>query len=79
MNQNKLEAIRQRAYEIWEEEGRPAGRQRQHWLAAEAEFNGVQGRRGRVLREGVRLPQGVKGETRAASSARDTACCPAQP
>jgi hypothetical protein len=30
--------IRQRAYEIWEGEGRPEGRERIHWLRAEAEF-----------------------------------------
>ena len=30
--------IRQRAYEIWEDEGRPEGRERIHWLRAEAEF-----------------------------------------
>ena len=30
--------ISRRAYEIWESEGRPEGRQRIHWLRAEAEF-----------------------------------------
>ena len=30
--------IRQRAYEMWESEGRPAGRGRIHWSRAEAEF-----------------------------------------
>ena len=30
--------IRRRAYEIWEAEGRPEGRERIHWLRAEAEF-----------------------------------------
>jgi hypothetical protein len=30
--------IRQRAYEIWEREGRPHGRDRIHWLRAEAEI-----------------------------------------
>jgi hypothetical protein len=32
------EAIRQRAYEIWLSEGRPHGRDRIHWLRAEAEI-----------------------------------------
>lgn len=32
------ERIRQRAYEIWEQEGRPDGRDREHWLRAEAEI-----------------------------------------
>ncbi len=29
--------IRQRAHEIWEHEGRPSGRQREHWAQAERE------------------------------------------
>ena len=35
---NLLAKIRQRAYELWEDEGRPEGRDRIHWLRAEAEF-----------------------------------------
>jgi hypothetical protein len=35
---NLMARIRQRAYEIWEDEGRPQGRERIHWLRAEAEF-----------------------------------------
>lgn len=30
--------IRERAYEIWENEGRPAGRGDEHWAMARAEF-----------------------------------------
>jgi hypothetical protein len=30
--------IRERAYAIWESEGRPAGRAEAHWLQAEAEI-----------------------------------------
>jgi hypothetical protein len=33
------QAIRERAYAIWEEEGRPEGRHLDHWLRAEAEIN----------------------------------------
>lgn len=29
--------IRDRAYAIWEQEGRPAGRERQHWFQAACE------------------------------------------
>jgi hypothetical protein len=29
--------IRERAYELWEQEGRPAGQQERHWYRAEAE------------------------------------------
>ena len=32
-------AIRERAYAIWEEEGRPEARHLDHWLRAEAEIN----------------------------------------
>jgi hypothetical protein len=34
----KEQAIRERAYVIWEEEGRPEGRHLDHWLRAEAEI-----------------------------------------
>jgi Protein of unknown function (DUF2934) len=33
------QAIRERAYAIWEEEGRPEGRHLDHWVRAEAEIN----------------------------------------
>lgn len=36
--QNKL--IAERAYEIWEQEGCPEGRDQEHWLRAEAEITG---------------------------------------
>ncbi len=32
-------AIRQKAYEIWQAEGRPAGREVTHWLLAEQEVS----------------------------------------
>ena len=32
-------AIRQKAYEIWQAEGRPAGREVVHWLRAEEEVS----------------------------------------
>jgi len=32
--------IRQRAYAIWESEGRPHGRAQEHWAAAERELGG---------------------------------------
>jgi len=35
----KEEVIRERAYAIWEEEGRPEGRHLDHWLRAEAEID----------------------------------------
>jgi hypothetical protein len=33
------QAIRERAYAIWEEEGRPEGWHLHHWLRAEAEIS----------------------------------------
>ena len=42
------QAIRERAYVIWEEEGRPQGRHLEHWLQAETEidFGAASGRVG---------------------------------
>lgn len=38
MNTHREEAIRARAHQLWEDEGRPEGREREHWEAAEREF-----------------------------------------
>jgi hypothetical protein len=37
------ERIRQRAHEIWEEEGRPEGREYSHWVRARAEIGDEEG------------------------------------
>ncbi|HZU89918.1 MAG TPA: DUF2934 domain-containing protein [Stellaceae bacterium] len=37
---SREQRIRERAYAIWEGEGRPAGRADAHWLQAEAEIAG---------------------------------------
>ena len=37
-NEAEAETFRQRAYELWESEGRPAGREYDHWLQAEREL-----------------------------------------
>ncbi|WP_142847050.1 DUF2934 domain-containing protein [Telmatospirillum sp. J64-1] len=37
------EQIRRRAYELWEDQGRPAGREHEHWLQAEREILGQGG------------------------------------
>ncbi len=31
--------VARRAYEIWEAEGRPGGREREHWVRAEADLD----------------------------------------
>lgn len=35
-----IERIRQRAHELWEEEGHPEGREADHWQRAERELRG---------------------------------------
>ncbi len=40
MGIDKHEQIRQRAYEIWEDEGRPEGAATRHWLQATDELAG---------------------------------------
>lgn len=38
MDQDFEHRVRERAYQIWEEEGRPQGRDAHHWQQAAAEF-----------------------------------------
>ena len=38
MPSQQEQTIRERAYAIWEEEGRPDGKELDHWLRAEAEI-----------------------------------------
>jgi len=55
------ERIRRRAYEIWEREGRPHGRDEEHWRQAEAELaGGAPGvpRTGRVGRQKAAAAEG---------------------
>lgn len=35
---DREERVRRRAYEIWEKEGGPSGREREHWEQAEREL-----------------------------------------
>ena len=41
---NYHEKVKERAYAIWEREGRPHGRDREHWQEAEAEIAKAQSR-----------------------------------
>lgn len=41
MTPDQYGEIAQRAYSLWEVEGRPSGRELDHWLRAEAEFRGA--------------------------------------
>jgi hypothetical protein len=47
--QERRTRIAQRAYELWEIEGRPVGRDLEHWLRAEAEI-ATNGRKPRARR-----------------------------
>ncbi len=38
MAEDRDERLRARAYALWEQEGRPHGREADHWAAAEAEL-----------------------------------------
>ena len=44
------ERIQRRAYELWESEGRPAGREHAHWLQAESEVAKARNQRFAVSR-----------------------------
>jgi len=41
MDSDREEAVRARAYALWETEGHPAGKAVEHWLRAEAEIGGL--------------------------------------
>ncbi len=43
MNQPRDQEIERRAYAIWERDGRPEGREKEHWRQAEQELAGEQG------------------------------------
>lgn len=49
------ERIRQRAHEIWEEEGRPEGREYSHWLRAKADVREEEGEVSIFARSGLIL------------------------
>jgi hypothetical protein len=38
-NGNKEQRIRERAYRIWEEEGRPLGKEKEHWQRARVQID----------------------------------------
>jgi hypothetical protein len=44
------EYIQRRAYELWESEGRPTGRDWAHWLQAESEIARARGQRAGMTR-----------------------------
>jgi hypothetical protein len=67
------EATRQstaaRAYSIWESEGRPHGRDVQHWIQAEAETRAPARRRSAASKSGTKMPPKVAAAMTAATGA----------
>ncbi|HET7594619.1 MAG TPA: DUF2934 domain-containing protein [Stellaceae bacterium] len=70
MDSDKEARIRERAYEIWVREGRPHGRDAEHWQKAEAEITAESGA------AGDRAAAGSKPRTEAPSVARPIAPAP---
>src|SRR4051812_8173763 len=52
-----LERIRQRAYELWQQEGQPEGKQQEHWDQAVREITG------NPDQSGAQLDSGADGDT----------------
>jgi len=48
-----LERIRQRAYELWQQEGQPEGKQQEHWDQAVREITGNPNQSGAQLDSGA--------------------------
>lgn len=42
MDDRKEDRVRTRAYELWEKEGRPHGKDKEHWVEAEREHSAQQ-------------------------------------
>lgn len=51
MADEKIEQLRNRAYQIWESKGRPHGRDLEHWLDAEGELEAADDRNHRAIKE----------------------------
>lgn len=69
MDKDVEHRIRERAYEIWEDEGRPQGREAQHWQQAATEFAEAQ--------EEARASVGTQARKKPAASAKSRAKAPA--
>jgi len=66
-----MDQIRHRAYELWLEEGCPDGRDRIHWLHAEAEFRERLQPKPPVKAGVVRAASSTKGERREPKARQD--------
>lgn len=62
MNIDSNELIKQRAYAIWEREGRPDGRHDDHWERASQEMHGLEDAPKTVKKPDHVAPAGEQGE-----------------
>lgn len=64
MDSDRNELIKQRAYAIWEREGRPEGRHEAHWQRASEDMHGLEDAPKIVSKTAHVAPAGKKEETR---------------
>lgn len=71
MAENVEHLIRERAYFLWEAEGRPDGRDHEHWLRAEAEVTAAA--KAKPAKTAKRATKAKTGATSATKTARPKA------
>jgi len=75
MMKDKREEIAVKAYEIWEREGRPENKAREHWLRAEQEVLSTSDRPEGGAGVGERHKANVSVEAKTESAANNAGCC----
>ncbi|MBB3441842.1 DUF2934 domain-containing protein [Rhizobium sp. BK379] len=63
MTDRNEDSVRERAYAIWEEEGRPDGQDLRHWSDAEAELHGEATRANKQARRQIEETEAATGAT----------------
>lgn len=66
------EAIRDRAYQIWEREGRPYGRDRDHWLQAAWELSGEEAKAAALSKKAKPAAKSARKPAKAKSTGKRT-------
>jgi len=79
MTDGKPGKIEQRAYEIWEREGRPHGKALEHWHQAVAEIAREQGKgaKAKTTKAGKKEPKAKKAASKPAATAKASGAKPA--
>ena len=74
MSDTKPGKIEQRAYEIWEREGRPHGKALEHWHQAVAEIAREEGKaaKAKTAKAGEKEPKAKKGASKQAATAKSS-------